>query len=136
MNSRAAAFKAISLTLRGFNATPQEVEAIVGVSASKLGSRGEPVKPNVKTLLRRSFTKFSMQFPNDCRLDEMVPALLTHLGGVDHLCEVREQVQPDFFEIDIVLPIKGSEEQEGGFLSPTTIADLCILRVSLSFQFL
>lgn len=136
MNSKPAVFKSISLTFRGFALTPQEVESMVGVTASSLGSRGEPVKPGIRTLLRKSAAKFLVQFPNGCRLDEMFPALLAHLGGVHHLCEVRDKVLPEFFEIDIVLPIKWSEEQEGGFLSPETIADLHLLRVSLSFQFL
>ena len=129
-------FKSISLTFRGFDTPPQEVQAIVGVEASSLGSRGEPVRPGVKSLLKRSFAKFSVEFPSGCRLDEMFPALMAHLGGVHHLCDVRDQVRAEFFELDIVLPVKGSEEQEGGFLPPTIIADLYLLKVSLSFQFL
>lgn len=128
--------KSISLCLRGFDLTPQEVESLVGVAASRSGSRGEPVKRGVKTLLTHSFAKFSVEFPEGCRLDEMIPALLKHLGGTRHLCEVRDQVIPEFFEIDIVLPIKGSEEQEGGFLPPTSLSDLCLLRATLSFQFI
>lgn len=136
MNSRAKMFKSISLTFRGFDISPQEVQSIVGVETSSLGCRGEPIKPGVKSLLKRSFAKFSVEFPHGCRLDEMFPALMSHLGGAHHLCNVREQVRPEFFELDIVLPVKGSEEQEGGGLPPATIADLCLLKVSLSFQFL
>ena len=136
MNSKPARFKSISLTFRGFELPPQEVESIVGFPASTLGTRGKPVKPGVRTLLTRSFAYYSIEFPNGCRLDEMIPALLTHLGGVKHLCEVRDKVLPEFFEIDFVLPIKRSEEQEGGFLPPATIADVNLLKASLSFQFL
>lgn len=129
-------FRSISLTFRGFELTPQEVESFVGVTATRLGNRGEPVKPGVKALLKRSVVKYSLEFSGGCRLDEMVPVLMQHLGGINHLCNVRDRVSPEFFEIDIVLPIKGSEEQEGGSLPPEVIADLYTLRASLSFQFL
>lgn len=129
-------FRSISLTFRGFEFTPQEVESFVGVTATRLGSRGEPVKPGVKALLKRSVVKYSLEFPKGCRLDEMVPSLVQHLGGISHLCNARDRVLPEFFEIDIVLPIKGSDEQEGGFLPLEVIANLYTLRASLSFQFL
>jgi hypothetical protein len=136
MNSKVQMFKSISLTFRGFDISPQEVQLIVGVTASSFGSRSEPVKQGVKSLLKRSFANFSVEFPNGCRLDEMFPALMSHLGGVHHLCDVRDRVRPEFFELDIVLPVKGSEEQEGGFLPPAIIADLFLLKVNLTFQFL
>jgi hypothetical protein len=135
MNSRPVALKSVTLCLRGFELTSQQVESIVGIAASGIGNRGEPVKPGVKTLLKRSYVSFSLEFAGGCRLDEMIPALLANLGGAAHLCEVRDQVAPEFFEFDIFLPIKGSVEQEGGFLSAATLGDLSLLRATLSFQF-
>ena len=129
-------FKSISLTFRGFDLTPEEVESIAGVATSEKGSKGMPAKPGVRTLLNRSFVQFSVDFPSGCRLNEMIPALVMHLGGTAHMCAVRDQVAPEFFEVHIVLPIKGSEEQEGGFLSPAVISDLCLLRATLTFAFL
>lgn len=35
----------------------------------------------------------------------------------------------------IILPVKDSGEQEGGFLPLDVLADLCLLRTTLSFQF-
>ncbi|MGZ8886202.1 MAG: hypothetical protein ACXW1O_06500 [Halobacteriota archaeon] len=124
------------MTFRGFEGKPEDVEKLVGVKASGLGLRGNPIKPGVKTLWKRSTAKFAVEFPPSFLLCEMIPALLTHTGGVEHLCTVRDQVSPEYFEIDIVLPVKNSEEQEGGFISPSTLADLYRLQVSLSFQFL
>ena len=86
--------------------------------------------------MKRSFVRFVVEFPNGCRLDGMVPTLLHQLGGTAHLCKVRSQVAPEFFEIDIVLPIKGSEEKEGGFIPPAVLEDLSNMRATLSFQFL
>jgi len=128
-------FKSAALCLRGFASTPQQVESMIGVTASETGSQGQPVRPGVKTLLKRSFVRVSIQFPDGCRLDEMIPALLARVGGVDHLIETIERVAPEYVEIDLVLPVKGSDEQEGGFLPATTLADLGRLRASLSFQF-
>lgn len=128
--------RSVALCLRGFELTPKQVESIIGVSASESGTRGEPVRSGVKSLLKRSFVRFSVEFPDGCRLDEMIPTLLTHLGGVNHLCEVRDQIKPEFLEIDMVLPVKSSDEQEGGFLPPPTLVELSLLGASLSFQFL
>ncbi len=128
--------KSVTLCLRGFELTPKQVESIIGVTTSESGTRGEPVRSGVKSLLKRSFVRFSVEFPDGCRLDEMIPTLLTHLGGVNHIREVRDQIKPEFLEVDMVLPVKSSDEQEGGFLPPPTLVELSLLGASLSFQFL
>jgi hypothetical protein len=69
-------------------------------------------------------------------MDEMIPALWIHLGGMDRIREIKEKIKPEYLEVDLVLPVKGSEEQEGGFLSPSTLAELSLLGGTLSFQFL
>jgi hypothetical protein len=53
-----------------------------------------------------------VEFPNAVPLREMIPALLAHVGGVDHLCAVRDKVKPEYREIDLALSIKFSEEQD------------------------
>ncbi|WP_139210279.1 hypothetical protein [Pseudomonas delhiensis] len=121
--------------MRGIELNPKQVELMFGVAASELGIRGELARPTVKTRLKRSFVRFSLMFPNSCRMDEMIPALWIHLGGMDRICEIKEKIKPECLEVDLVLPIKGSEEQEGGFLSTSTLAELCLLGVTLSFQF-
>lgn len=126
--------KSISLTFRGFEISPDEVQSIVGIQATSFGTKGEPVRPGVKTLLRRSAVLYEIEFPNDCRWDEMIPALISHLGGVEHLRNAREKVNPEFFEFDITLPIKGSMEQENGYFPEQTIADLYTLKASLGIQ--
>lgn len=128
--------KSVALCLRGFELAPNQVESMIGVSATESGVRGEPVRPGVKSLLKRSFIRFSVEFPDGCRLDEMIPTLLNHLGGVNHIREVRDQIKPEFLEIDMVLPVKSSDEQEGGFLPPKTLFELSLLGASVSFQFL
>lgn len=127
--------KTVSFLFRGFNLTAQEVATLVGVDASRLGNRGELVKPNVKTRLTRSYVGFSMDFPSDYALCDMFPALLAHLGGVDHLCRVRNQIQPKFSEIDFDLPVRQSDELQEGCLSTTVIADVFQLKASISFGF-
>lgn len=135
MSPKSSAFRSIALCLRGFEMSPEQVELLIGVPASELGSKGEPVKSGVKTLLSRSFVRFSMEFKNEIRLDEMVPVFFDSLGGVRHLSEVRDRVLPEFFDVGIALPVKSSGEQDGGFLPPGFWADLCLLRTTLSFQF-
>lgn len=136
MNTIPTVIKSVALCLRGFELTPKQVESIIGTTASEAGTCGEPVKPGVRTLLKRSFVRFSVEFPDGCRIDEMIPALWAHLGGVESIREARDKVNPEFLEIDVVLPIKSSDEQEGGFIPPSTLAELSLLGASLSFQFL
>jgi len=108
---------------------------MLGLPATLAGTKGDPVRPGVNTLLKRSFVHYSVDFPGDHRLDEMIQTALARLGGAQHLCEVRDQVGPEFVEIDITLPVKLSEEQEGGFISPAVLAQIVSLRASLSFGF-
>ncbi|MBS7662410.1 hypothetical protein I0D00_10735 [Pseudomonas lalucatii] len=128
--------KTVALCLRGFELTPEQVESATGRKASETGTRGEPVKPGVKSLLKRSFVRFSVQIPNGCRIDELIPALWTHLGGIERIREARDIIKPEYLEVDLVLPVKNSDEQEGGFIPPSTITELSLLGASLSFQFL
>jgi hypothetical protein len=127
--------KSVSLTFRGFEMPAEDVASLLGVAASRVGNRGEPVKPDVKTLLTRSYAIFSMDFPSDHRLNDMFPALLARLGGVDRLLQVRNEVQPEFFEVDFDLPVRASDESQEGYLSEAVIADAFRLKVSLSFGF-
>ncbi|RNF86388.1 hypothetical protein [Montanilutibacter psychrotolerans] len=127
--------KVVSLTFRGFEIDPCQVEALLGVSASSVGRRGSPVKPGVETVLLRSFAKFAIELDAGCRLDEVVPSLLNRLGGVEKISQVRDAVSPEFFELDITWPVKWSDEQEGGFFPTHVIADLFHLKCALSFGF-
>jgi hypothetical protein len=128
--------RSASLTFRGFGLTPEEVQCIVGVTAESSGIRGNPVRQGVATLLERSFTRYEVEFVDGCRLDEMIPKLLGSLGGVNHLSQAKEKISPEFIEINLVLPVKYSEEQEGGFLPPSTLTEIAQLEASLSFEFL
>jgi len=126
----------VALCLRGFELAPAQVESAIGRAATERGMKGEPVKKGVSTILTRSFVRYSVECQDSRGFDEMINLLLGHVGGVSHLCDVRDQVKPEFLQIDITLPIKGSEEQEGGFFSPAVLSDIAKLRAMLSFQFL
>lgn len=45
----------------------------------------------------------------------MIPALWIHLGGMDSIREIKEKIKPEYLEVNLVLPVNDSEEQEGGF---------------------
>lgn len=127
--------KSVSLTFRGFDIASEEVARLMGVAASRLGNRGEPVKVGVRTLLTRSYTMFSMDFVSDYDLNDMFPVLLARLGGADRLLKMQEEVQPQFLEIHFDLPVRESEESQDGYLSETVIANVFQLKASLSFGF-
>ena len=127
--------KSVSLTLRGFDRTAQDAASLIGVNPSRLGNRGEPVRPSVRTLLTRSYVQYSMRFPNEYSLCDMLPDFLAFMGGVDHLCDVQSQVQPEFSEFHFDLPVKESDESQEGYLSTKDIADISQLRASISLGF-
>ena len=107
---------------------------MVGTTSTALGVRGIPRKQGTRPL-KRSFAAWEMEFSDSTRIDEMIPALINSIGGVDHLVSIRDKVMPEFFEIDLSLWIKDSDEQEGGFIDRQTIAMLSRLGVTLSLGF-
>ncbi|MGY2224926.1 hypothetical protein ACW9IK_19755 [Pseudomonas gingeri] len=136
MSGRPKPVKSVALSLRGFELSTAQVESIMGRAPSESGSRGEAPKPGVKSLLKRSFVRYSVECAHDCRIDEMIPALWSHLGGFDKIRDACGKVKPEFLEVDLVLPVKHSDEQEGGFLPCAILAELSLLGATLSFQFL
>ena len=127
--------KLVSLTLRGFDRTAQDAAALIGVIPSCLGNRGEPVRPTVKTLLVRSYVQYSMRFPDEYVLSDMLPDFLTYLGGVKLICDVQSQLQPEFSEFHFDLPVIESDESQEGYFSTADIADIAQLRASISLGF-
>ncbi|WP_284449837.1 hypothetical protein [Spongiibacter tropicus] len=128
--------KEVSLTFRGFEKSPSEVVNLIGVEPSYIGTKGDPVKPGVKTLLRRSAVKFTVSFKEEVRLAEMIPAILEYVGGVNHMRKVSDVIKPEFIEVNLVLPVKYSEEQEGGSIDSKHLGALNAIGASLSFEFL
>lgn len=119
-----------SLTFRGFTMPSTEVESLVGVAATELGTAGSPLKPGTSPL-ERSFAQWEMPFPDSTRLDEMLPALISQLGGAEHLVIVRGKVVPEFLEVDLALWVKDSDEQEGGSIQTSSIAMLAQIGATL-----
>jgi len=127
--------KSVSLTFRGFDFTAQYVASLVDVPTSRMGNRGEPVRPGVKTLLTRSYVQYSMHFLNDYELCDMLPKFLAYLGGVEHLGCVQKKVQPEFSEFHFDLPVKESDESQDGYFSTIDIANISELKASISLGF-
>jgi hypothetical protein len=65
----------------------------------------------------------------------MIPALIEHLGGVENLARAKAVISPNLVEVDVTMRIIDSDEQEGGFIDPETIAALDQLGASLSLGF-
>jgi hypothetical protein len=113
---------------------PSEVEALIGVAASTLCVAGVALKPGTRPL-RRSIAKWSVEFENTARLNDMLPLLINRIRGADHVATVRQAVMPEFLEIDIAMWIKDSEEQEGGLIDLSTLEMLTKMGATLSFGF-
>lgn len=131
-----SAKKSVAICFRGFDALPSHVESIIGTSASESGVKGEPVKPSVATLLRRSYFRFSVDLEEAMRLDEAIPLLFSKIGGLEKAVLVKEKIAPEFIEIGLTLPVKGSESQDGGFITLESISQLNTLGAKLTFQFI
>jgi hypothetical protein len=127
--------KSVALTFRGFAVSVEELVALAGATPSRFGSLGEPVKLGVQTRLNRSYVIFSKEFESGFELNSMIPALLAELGGTDRICQLRDQVRPEFLEIHFDLPVMTADESQDGWLQETTIADAFRLGASLSFAY-
>lgn len=108
---------------------------LIDAPTSRLGNRGEPVRPQVKTMLSRSYVQYAMHFSNEHPLCEMLPDFFVYLGGVDQLCRVQEKVHAEFLELHFDLPVKESDESQEGYFSTTNIADVFQLKASISLGF-
>ena len=135
MNNAPDKVKTIAICFRGFELTPEQVELAVGKKACETGVRGDPVKLGVKSILKRSFVRYAVSLPDSCRIDELVPALWSSLGGVERIQEAVGVIKSDFIEVDLMLPVKGSDEQVGGFIMPSSVKELGLLGATLTFQF-
>lgn len=127
--------RSASLTFRGFTAHPSEVEAAVGATASRVLLKGHPVKPGVSTLAVRSAAVFKLPFAPDAAMRGMIPELLNHFGGVEHLQNARAVVAPEFLEIDLVIDVRNSEYSEDGAIELESLQALVALGATLSFSF-
>ena len=111
--------------------TPQEVETIVGRPASLPVARGESRKAGNRPF-QKSAVGWELPFPDSARLYEMIPTLIASLGGVENLATTKAVINPELVEVDVSMWVKDSDEQEGGFFDPETIAALSRLGASLS----
>jgi hypothetical protein len=127
--------KLVSLTFRGFNRPAEEVASLVRATPLRLGNRGEPVRQNVNTLLTRSYVQYKLCFSSEYSLCDMLPDFLAYLGGIDHLCQVQGEVQPEFSEFHFDLPVKQSAESQEGYFSTKDVADISRLKASISLGF-
>jgi hypothetical protein len=108
---------------------------MVGIPAQSWGEAGTRRTP-ASAVLKRSYVKHQVDFPPDTPVFQMVPALLEHLGGTARLTDIIARVKPEHIDLDLVLPVKDSPEQEGGFISPESISSIQQLGATLSFSFL
>jgi hypothetical protein len=127
---------AVSLTFRGFDQSLDIVQKMLGNDDCKIGMRGDSVKLGSKTLLTKSYVKYNFEFECQPNIFDIVPKIITHAGGVSYLYSLKNKIDPEYLELNIVMPIKNSLEQEGGFISPESIAEINRLGASLSFEFL
>ena len=120
--------------LRGFSARPEQVAARLGVEAQGLGSAGQVCRPG-QSPLKRSYVLWRVSLPPSAPVYSMIPAVIAHMGGEQGILRLLLDVVPEFVEVDLLLPVKDSEEQEGGFISKEDLACLARLGASISFSF-
>ncbi|MQQ35286.1 hypothetical protein GE543_13320 [Pseudomonas sp. SZ57] len=126
--------RSASLTFRGFLKSPEEVESLVGVKAVLLAQSGQPKKPNRPNVWPRSVAMFQVEFENNAQIVDMIPAILAHLGGIDRVRGVLEQISPEFLEVNLVLPVRYSEAQEDGYVEAQAVQDLAELGATLGLS--
>ncbi|WP_426117513.1 hypothetical protein [Massilia sp. PWRC2] len=127
--------KCVSLTIRGFTSQAQEVADLIGVQSSRQGNVGELVRPYVKTLLTRSYVQYTIEYPNEVALSEMLAPLIEKLGGTQNLIDVQGKVKAEFLELHFDLPSISSEFPQDGYFSSSDIQVCSELNTSISLGF-
>ena len=127
--------KQVTLTLRGFKHSAQEVADLIGVASSRQGDAGEPVRPYVKTLLTRSYVQYFVQYPDDVSLSDMLSPLILKLGGLKNICDVRDKIKAEFLELHFDLPVISSDFPQEGYFSNSDIALCFQLNATISLGF-
>jgi hypothetical protein len=120
--------KEASLTFRGFECAPERVQALMGVAAGGMIAKGDLSHSGQP--YPRSSVRFTVQV-DGCRIDEMIPKLFTHVGGLANAIATRDAIHPELVEIDLYLPIKNSPEQENGYFHVQTIKDVAELGATI-----
>ena len=125
-----------SLTLRGFDMDPQEVQSQFQLTAKATGKRGQLVRPGVTTRLVRSYVQFAVDADPSKNVVDMIPMLLLALGGIDHVSEIRKRVRAEFVDVNLALPFKRSDEQSSGWIDQDSISALHRLGATLAIEVL
>ena len=125
-----------SLTFRGFDVDPQTVQDWIGAPATGLGVKGQPVKPGVETKLTRSYAEFSVSFERTDEVFTMIPALLNHMGGLDHVVDIKQRLSAEFIDVNLVLPFKRYLRQTNGWIDQESIGALNRIGAILAFEIL
>jgi hypothetical protein len=126
----------IALSFRGFDMHPEQVEQLVGLKAERRGIKGQLRMPNRDVTWPRSFVRYELSFEQHCFIRDRIPRLLEYLGGIEHIAKVRQLVQPEFLEIDLALPIKGSDEQDDGYFPLEVLQQVTQIGASIGLSFL
>ena len=100
----------------------------MGVTADRMTTKGDLSRSGQP--YPRSFVRFAVQVEGS-RIDEMIPRLLSHVGGLANAIAVRDAIRPEFVEIELYLPIKNSPEQENGYFDVQTIKDVAELGATI-----
>jgi hypothetical protein len=126
--------RTVGLSLRGFDAPVADVVAAIGTVPSLTGSKGQPLKEGYRPLIK-SVVCYELPMSHETRWSEAIDALLNSLGDLDTLKAVIETFRPETVHINLVLPIRNSEEQEDNYITPETMARLVALDASVGCSF-
>lgn len=126
--------KEISLTFRGFGVSPEDIESIIGRKCARAGVKGLPVKPGVRTVLKKSFVKFSTGMTDADGINGAIVRLFDYVGGFSNVAKVCDVIKPEHVELNLYLPVRDSVEQEGGVITAQVLKSLADLACDITIE--
>jgi len=126
----------VSLTIRGFTAPVAKLSSAIAAKAVLAGTKGKPAREGVKTILKKSFLLYEEKISASMLWDDAIELIINKVGGVELLSDVKLFFSIEIMHIDISVPARTSDEQEGGYISEGSIAKLKVLGSSFGVSIL
>ena len=126
--------RSIKLSFRGFE-HPDDLIAAVGVVPTMIARKGEPTRPGRDVVYAKNSVGYAHPFSHEMRWDDAIDLIIQHLGGLEKLETIVRRFRPQHVQIDLILPVRNSEEQEDNYISAETMAKLVSLNASFGCSF-
>ena len=123
--------KIVSITIRGFQATADEICGQLGGKHTLAGDAGKPYRERQETILRKSFIVNEMTAPDDAKIENLIKDLIAEWGEVPNINRVRSKYDIEQIYINIVLECNDDVDSNRLLFSAASLKDVAELGAEL-----